>query len=88
MTRTERAERLRKDQRDFFARYAPEARAILEGILDQYARYGPDELVLPDVLHLPAIATQGTVPEIVALFGGTQQLRQAVTDLQTLLYAA
>lgn len=88
LTRTQRVERLRKEQREFFTRYAPEARTILECILDQYARYGPDELVLPDVLRLPAIAKQGTVPEIVARFGGAQDLRQAVTELQMLLYAA
>jgi type I restriction enzyme R subunit len=88
LTRRERANRLRKEMRAFFDRYGPEARAILESILEQYARHGPDELVLPDVLHLPALAQQGTVPEIVARFGGPERLREAVTELQTLLYAA
>jgi len=87
-TRRERADRLRREQRIFFARYAPEARAILEAILDQYATYGPTELVLPDVLHLPAIARRGTVPELAAAFGGPQLLLKAVNELQTLLYAA
>jgi type I restriction enzyme, R subunit len=87
-TRRERADRLRREQRAFFARYAPDARAILDSILDQYATYGPTELVLPDVLHLPGIARQGNVSEIVSLFGGPQELREAVTQLQTLLYAA
>lgn len=88
LTRQERANRLRRDKRDFFARYAPEARAILESLLDQYATYGPDELTLPGALHLPAIAEQGTVVEIAALFGGAERLRQVVGELQTLLYAA
>ncbi|HUY76444.1 MAG TPA: DEAD/DEAH box helicase family protein [Ktedonobacterales bacterium] len=88
LTRRERATRLRNEQRDFFARYSAEARGILDAILDQYATYGPDELSLPDVLHLPALQQKGTVLEIAALFGGVQQLREAVTELHTLLYAA
>ncbi|MGO8950674.1 MAG: EcoAI/FtnUII family type I restriction enzme subunit R [Ktedonobacterales bacterium] len=87
-TRHERADRLRKEQRQFFARYAAEARAVLDAILDQYATYGPTELVLPDVLRLPAIAQRGNVLEIAELFGGPERLREAVTELQTLLYAA
>jgi type I restriction enzyme R subunit len=88
LTRQERANRLRKDKREFFARYAPEARDILESLLEQYASYGPEELTLPDALRLPAIAERGSVPEIVALFGGAERLRAAVNELQTLLYAA
>ncbi len=87
-SRRERADHLRREQREFFARYAPEARAILDAMLDQYATYGPAELVLPDVLRLPAIAQHGNVLEIAALFGGAEQLREAVIELQTLLYAA
>ncbi|MGH2517154.1 MAG: EcoAI/FtnUII family type I restriction enzme subunit R [Ktedonobacterales bacterium] len=87
-TRRERADRLRKEQRDFFARFAPDARAILDAMLDQYATYGPGELELPGILHLPAIARQGNVREIAALFGGAEQLRDAVVELQTRLYAA
>jgi len=88
VTRRERANRLRKEKRDFLDRYAPEARAILESLLDQYATFGPGELTLPDALRLPAIAQRGTVPEIIALFGGADRLREAVSELQTLLYAA
>ncbi len=87
-TRRERAARLRSEQRAFFARYAPDARAILDAILDQYATYGPTELVLPDVLRLPAIARRGNVLEIAELFGGPERLREAVTELQMRLYAA
>jgi type I restriction enzyme R subunit len=87
-SRRERADQLRREQRQFFARYAPEARAILEAMLDQYATYGPTELVLPDVLRLPDIASHGNVLEIASLFGGDDQLREAVTEMQVLLYAA
>jgi type I restriction enzyme R subunit len=88
LTRQERANRLRREKREFFARYAPAARVILDSLVEQYASYGPDELTLPDALRLPAIAQRGSVPEIVALFGGAEQLRAAVSELQALLYAA
>ena len=87
-SRRQRADRLRREQRAFFARYAPDARAILDAILDQYATYGPSEIVLPGVLQLPPIAQRGNVLEIARLFGGTDQLRAAVNELQALLYAA
>jgi type I restriction enzyme R subunit len=87
-SRRERADSLRREQQAFFARYGPDARAILDALLDQYATYGPSELVLPDALRLPAIARHGNVLEIAALFGGAEQLREAVTELQTLLDAA
>jgi hypothetical protein len=48
-----------KIARDFFARLSPEARQILDELLEKYADHG-----------------------------GAQNLRLAVTELQTLLYAA
>jgi type I restriction enzyme R subunit len=86
--RTERAEWVRKEKHDFFARYAPEARNILNELLNQYAEFGSSQFVLPDVLHLPVIERHGNVTEIAAFFGGADQLREAVTELHELLYAA
>jgi type I restriction enzyme R subunit len=37
---------------------------------------------------VPPLSGHGTVREITAAFGGPDKLRQAVTDLQNLLYAA
>jgi type I restriction enzyme R subunit len=87
-TRRERAERLRVDRKDFFDRYSPEARAILGELLDKYAEYGIAQFVLPDVLQVPPISNRGNVIEIAKTFGGGEQLREAVNQLQTLLYAA
>jgi type I restriction enzyme R subunit len=87
-TRRERAQHLRETRADFFNRYAPEARQILEDLLEKYAVYGDAQFVLPDVLHVPPISTHGTVADIVSLFGGADQLRHAVTELQKHLYAA
>lgn len=87
-TRRERAQRLREERKDFFDRYAPEARAILDELLEKYAEHGTAQFVLPDVLKVPPISERGNVIEIAKLFGGADRLRQAVNELQTLLYAA
>jgi type I restriction enzyme R subunit len=87
-SRRERADRLRREERDFLDRYRPEARAILEDLLEKYAEYGTAQFVLPDILKVPPISERGNVMEIADLFGGPTELRQAVTELQTLLYAA
>jgi type I restriction enzyme R subunit len=87
-TRRERADRLKKEKKDFFDQYGPEAKAILNDLLEKYAEHGTAQFILPDVLHVPPISERGNVVEIACLFGGPDQLRQAVTQLQTLLYAA
>jgi len=87
-TRRERAERLRSDRKDFFDRYGPQARVILDELLEKYAEHGTAQFLLPDVLRVPPISNHGQPGEIIRIFGGPEQLRQAVTELQTLLYAA
>ncbi len=87
-TRRERAQRLQSDRQDFFDRYGPEARQILEELLEKYAEHGNAQFVLPDILQVPPISSHGTVREISRAFGGAEQLRQAVHELQNLLYAA
>jgi type I restriction enzyme R subunit len=87
-TRRERAQRLCAEQKDFFERYGPEARQILDDLLEKYAEYGDAQFVLPDVLKVPPISAHGQVHDIIRLFGGPDQLRNAVTELQNLLYAA
>ena len=44
----------------------PEARQILEDLLEKYAEHGDAQFVLPDVLRVPPISTHGQVSEIVA----------------------
>jgi type I restriction enzyme R subunit len=87
-TRRERALRLREERKDFFEQYGPEAREVLNELIDKYAEYGTAEFVLPGALQVPPISNRGNVIEIARLFGGGEQLRHAVNQLQTLLYAA
>lgn len=87
-TRRERAKRLQSDRKDFFDQYGPEARAILNDLLEKYAEHGTAQFALPDVLQVPPISKYGNVVEIAARFGGEEMLAKAVQQLQALLYAA
>ncbi|QQO20534.1 DEAD/DEAH box helicase family protein [Bradyrhizobium diazoefficiens] len=87
-TRRERAQRLKQERKDFFEKYGPEARQVLDELLEKYAQHGDAQFVLPDVLHVPPISNHGNPGEIIKLFGGAEQLRIAVTDLQGILYGS
>lgn len=78
-TRRERAQRLKQERKDFFEKYSPEAREILDKLLEKYAEHGDAQFVLPDVLHVPPISNHGNPGEIIKLFGGVEQLRTAVS---------
>ena len=52
---SKRIQRLKQLRPDFFARFGPEARQVLEELLEKYARHGA-QFVLPDVLKIPLIS--------------------------------
>lgn len=85
-TRRERAQRLKSERKDYFEKFSPEVRQILDELLEKYAEHGDAQFLLPDVLKVPPISTHGQPAEIIKLFGGAERLRQAVNDLQGLLY--
>jgi type I restriction enzyme, R subunit len=87
LTRRERAAKLRLNRADFFDKYGSMARLILNELLDNYSQFGTDQLRLPDALQIPPISTHGNAMEIAEWFGGAENLRQAVTELQIGLYA-
>jgi len=87
-TRRERADRLRKDQQDFFERYGPEARSILQALLDKYAEHGDEQFKISDVLKVKPISDHGNITEIIGFFGSIDKLKAAIAEMQTHLYAA
>jgi type I restriction enzyme R subunit len=87
-TRRERAQRLATAHEAFFDRYGAEAREILHELVDKYTEHGLEQFRLPDVLKVPPISSHGNASEIASIFGGPQQLREAVEELEELLYAA
>jgi type I restriction enzyme, R subunit len=86
-SRRERAEHLRKGRMDFWDSFKPEARQVLELILDKYIEHGTAQFKVPEILKISPISTHGNVLEIAAKFGGTEQLRVAIESLQSLLYS-
>lgn len=87
-TRRERAEALKTGRTEFFGRYSNGAKDVLQELLEKYVEYGAAQFRIPDVLKVPPISEHGNVIEIAALFGGADKLREAVSELQELLYAA
>jgi type I restriction enzyme R subunit len=87
-TRRERANRLHRELNEAFKDYKAEAREILDMLLDMYAVHGVAQFTIPDALYIRPISDYGNIREIANLFGGAEQLRVAVQQLQALLYAA
>ena len=87
-TRRERAERVRRERKEFFEKYGMEARGILEELLEKYAEHGTTQFAIPDILKVRPISTHGNEIEISNKFGGALKLREAVNELQSILYAA
>lgn len=87
-SRRERADRVRHEEATFFASYGPEARAVLEALLEKYAEHGEAQFKLPDALEVSPLDSFGNVIEIAGRFGGAAKLKEAVAELTQLLYAA
>lgn len=86
-SRRERAQQLKSTRKDFFERFNPEAREVLDELLEKYAEHGDAQFLLPDVLKVPPISRHGQVGDIIQLFGGAGPLRDAVNELPEHLYA-
>ena len=84
LTRRERAENVRK--RDVFTKYGPQARAVLEALLQKYQDEGVTDLGDPRILQIPPFATMGTPMQLILQFGGRPAFEKAVHDLQSALY--
>ena len=86
LTRRERAEKVKK--RNYFTKYGPQARAVLEALLGKYADSGLTDLESPRVLQLDPFAAMGTPVQLVKAFGGAEAYAQAVRELEAQLYTA
>lgn len=87
LSRRERAQQLKSKRETFFNKFTPAARQVLDIILDKYADYGFQQLLDWNVLlNIPPLSDQGTPLEIAKLFGGAPEMRQAVEQMQALLY--
>lgn len=87
-SRRERAASVRADRKAFFEKFTNGPREVLDELLQKYVEFGTAQFQIPDILKVPPISQHGNVVEIAGLFGGPDELRQAVGELQQLLYAA
>jgi type I restriction enzyme, R subunit len=86
LTRKERAEQVKK--RNYFTRYGDQARRVLEALLDKYADEGIAHIEETQVLTIAPFTEFGTPMEIIRAFGGLDQYRQAIHELEQELYSA
>jgi type I restriction enzyme R subunit len=84
LTRRERAENVRK--RDVFTRYGPQARAVLEALLQKYQDTGATNLDDPRILQIAPFDAMGTPLQLIKEFGSRADFERAVHELQAALY--
>ena len=86
LSRAERARRVITRHQDFLLSFAPEAREVLDKVLEQYAARGAEELDM-EALRAESYTEMGTVFEIAKWFGGSTQLRESMDALSSLIYS-
>jgi type I restriction enzyme, R subunit len=84
LTRRERAENVKK--RDVFTKYGPQARAVLDALLEKYRDEGVLNLDDANVLKVTPFTTMGSVVQLINVFGGKEGFEKAVHEMQDALY--
>lgn len=84
LTRRERAENVKK--RDVFTKYGPQARAVLDALLEKYRDEGVLNLDDTNVLRIAPFSGMGSVVQLIKAFGGKEGFEKAVHELQDALY--
>lgn len=84
LSRRERAENVKK--RDVFTKYGPQARAVLDALLDKYRDEGVLNLDDANVLKIAPFSAMGSVVQLIKAFGGKEGFQKAVHELQDALY--
>ena len=84
LTRRERAENMKK--RDVFTKYGPQARAVLDALLEKYRDEGVLNLDDANVLKVTPFTAMGSVVQLIKAFGGKEGFEKAVHEMQDALY--
>lgn len=84
LTRRERAENVKK--RDVFTKYGPQARAVLDALLEKYRDEGVLNLDDTNVLRIAPFSGMGTPLQLIKAFGGKEGFEKAVHELQDAIY--
>jgi type I restriction enzyme, R subunit len=84
LTRRERAENVKKQ--DVFTKYGPQARAMLDALLEKYRDEGVLNLDDANVLKIAPFSGMGSVVQLIKAFGGKEGFEKAVHELQDAIY--
>lgn len=84
LTRRERVANVRK--RDAFTKYGPQARAVLDALLQKYQDEGITSLDDSRILQIPPFTAMGTPLQLIKQFGARADFERAVHELQSALY--
>ena len=69
-------------KRDVFTNYGPQARAVLDALLEKYRDEGVLNLDDANVLKVTPFTTMGSVVQLINAFGGKEGFEKAVHELQ------
>ncbi|WP_096013243.1 EcoAI/FtnUII family type I restriction enzme subunit R [Campylobacter lanienae] len=84
LTRRERAEKVKK--RDLFGKYGESAKEVINALLDKYAQLGIYDIESTEILKQNPFTKFGKPSRIAALFGGNDEYRTALRELENELY--
>lgn len=84
LTRRDRAEKVRKN--DVFTKHGPQARAVLEALLQKYQDENVTNLDDPRILQITPFDSMGTPLQLIKQFGGRDAYTRAIHELQSALY--
>lgn len=85
LTRKQRVDLLKKNKPDLFQELSEKALEILNLIIEKYIEFGPNQLT-PEIITVSPISEKGNSYEIVQEFGGIDQFKNIIVQIQTLLY--
>ncbi|MCK5312223.1 MAG: DEAD/DEAH box helicase family protein [Desulfobacteraceae bacterium] len=84
LTRKERANNVRK--RNVFTKYGEKAQTVLNALLEKYADQGIEQIEETQILTIKPLSDLGTPMELISAFGGKENYKQALYELEQELY--
>ncbi|GBC73267.1 Putative DNA repair helicase RadD [archaeon HR04] len=86
-TREERVSAFKNLHGDFLNTFDPQCQQVLLALLDKYRVGGIEEISKPEVFRIPPFDKMGFLGGVAKLFGGIENLRNALDALQKGLYS-
>jgi type I restriction enzyme R subunit len=85
-SRDERANAFKNRNIEFLSAFGPQAQEVLLALLDKYRIGGIEEISRPEVFRLPPFDKMKYITGIAKLFGGFDNLRKVIDEVQKRLY--